>query len=72
MTYESSKTWDVAAKWADDTIIWENEEKMLDVRDLELKERWWGSDDHWNMEMHVGPGTQGRLHFMWVLLQFGI
>jgi hypothetical protein len=64
LTYESSKTSDVAAKWAKDTIKWEQEEKTLDVRDLESKERWWGTDDHWNMEMHIGPGPEGRLHFM--------
>jgi hypothetical protein len=63
-TYESSKTSDVAAKWAKDTIKWEKEEKTLDARDLDLKERWWGPEDHWNMEMHVGPGPEGRLHFM--------
>ena len=37
--YESSKTGDLAAKWAQDTIKWEKEEKTLDARDLDLKER---------------------------------
>jgi len=64
MSYESSKTSDVAAKWAGDTLKWEQEEKTLDVRDLDLKERWWGTDGQYNMEMHIGPGTDGRLHFM--------
>jgi hypothetical protein len=64
MTYESSKTTDVAAKWAADTIKWDQEEKTIDVRNTELKERWWGTDGNWNMEMHIGPGTEGRLHFM--------
>jgi len=63
MTYKSSKTSDVAAKWAGETIKWEKEE-ILDVRDLDLKERWWGSEDHCNMEVHIGPGTEGRLHLM--------
>lgn len=64
LTYESSKTSDVAEKWARDTIKWEREEMTLDVRDLELKETWWGTDDHSNMQLHIGPGTAGRLHFM--------
>jgi len=62
--YESSKTSDVAIKWAQDTIKWENEEKTLDARDLDLKERWWGPEDHWNIERHIGPGPEGRLHLM--------
>jgi hypothetical protein len=64
MSYESSKTSDVAVKWAEDTLKWEQQEKTLDVRDLDLKERWWGPDGRYNMEMHIGPGTEGRLHFM--------
>ena len=64
MTYESSKTTDVATKWAGDTLKWEQEKKTLDTRDIELKERWWGTHDHWNMEMHIGPGTEGTLHFV--------
>ena len=63
MTYESSKTSDVATKWARDTIKWDQEEKTIDVRNLELKDRWWGTDGNWNMEMHIGPGPGGRLHF---------
>lgn len=55
MTYESSKTGDVAAIWARDTIKWEPEEKALDIRDLELKERWWRTDGNWNMDILV-PG----------------
>jgi hypothetical protein len=62
--YESSKTSDLAAKWAQDTIKWEKEEKTLDAGDLDLKERWWGPEDNWNMELHIGPGPGGRLHFM--------
>jgi hypothetical protein len=64
LTYESSKTSDVAVKWAEETIKWEQEEKTLDVRDLDLKERWWGTDGYSNIELHIGPGTGGRLHFM--------
>ena len=64
MSYESSKTSDVASKWAEDTLIWEQQEKTLDVRDLDLKERWWGTDGRYNMELHVGPGTGGKLHLM--------
>jgi hypothetical protein len=63
LTYESSKTSDVAVKWAGDTIKWEQDEKTLDVRDLDHQERWWGTDGNWNMELQVGPGTEGRLHF---------
>ena len=64
MSYDSSKSSDVATKWAADTLTWEQEEKTLDVRDIELKEVWWGTNGHWNTEMYIGPGTEGRLHFM--------
>lgn len=64
MTYESSKNSDVATKWANDTIKWDQKEKTLDVSYQEVLERWWGSEGRWNMEMHVGTGTEGRLHFM--------
>jgi hypothetical protein len=62
MTYEASKTYDVAAKWAGETIIWDLGDMSFRARNLALKERWWGPDGHWNMEIHVAPGIGGNVH----------
>lgn len=60
-SYRSPNSDDVIAKWADETIKWHPEPKTLAARDCDLKQIWWGTDDHWNMEMHVGHGTSGNL-----------
>jgi hypothetical protein len=64
LSYESSKTCDVAAKWAEDTMKWDPEEKPFRVRTQALRERWWKPDGNWNMEMHIGPGSSNNLHIM--------
>lgn len=64
MSYEFSIYHDAAARWAAETIKWETREKTFETRDLDLKETWWKTDGHWNMEMHVGPAPEGRCNFM--------
>ncbi|KAF7968138.1 hypothetical protein HWV62_31760 [Athelia sp. TMB] len=54
-SYESPKAnLDIISKWANETVVWHPEDKTLSERDLDLADHWWNTEDHWNMEMHVG------------------
>lgn len=60
-SYQSSSSSDVATEWADETIKWHLEAKPLVARNLDFKEIWWGTEKHWNMELHVGHGINGNV-----------
>lgn len=65
ITYEPPASVADAVKWASETVKWDDSVTSLVQRDDKIKEVWWKpSDDHWGMEMHVGPSEDGLWSFM--------